>query len=67
MLATVKLHPFKTFTILARNYLTFGYWNEVSATYACHWGIFISEENLFVNAIKLSVVQTAVFHMNIVW
>jgi len=33
---------------------------------ACHLVIFISEESLFVDAIKLSVVQTAVFHLNII-
>jgi len=33
--------------------------------YACHLGMFNSEESLFVDA-KLSVVQTAVFHLNIV-
>jgi len=34
--------------------------------YVCHLGIFIGEESLFAAAIKLSVVQTAVFHLNIV-
>ena len=36
-------------------------------TCACHLVIFISEESLFVDAIKLSVVQTALFHLFIVW
>ena len=36
----------------------------VCTTCACHLLIFISEENLFVDAIKLlSVVQTTVFHL----
>jgi len=38
----------------------------VYTMYACHLGIFISEESLFADAIKLSVVQTALFHLNIV-
>jgi len=32
---------------------------------ACHLVIFVSEESLFVDAIKLSVVQTSAFHLNI--
>jgi len=39
----------------------------IHTTCACHLVIFISEESLFVDAIKLSVVQTAVFHLNIIW
>jgi len=34
---------------------------------ACHIVIFVSEESLFADAIKLSVVQTAIFHLIIVW
>ena len=33
---------------------------------ACHIVIFVSEESLFADAIKLSVVQTAIFHLIIV-
>ena len=39
----------------------------ISATRACHSIIFISEESLFVDAIKLSFIQTAVFHLYIIW
>jgi len=35
----------------------------ICTTCACHLVTFISEKNLFVDAIKLSVVQTAVFHL----
>jgi len=35
-------------------------------TCACHLVIFISEESLFVDAIKSSAVQTAIFHLNTV-
>jgi len=35
-------------------------------TCACHLIIFISEESLFVDAIKLSVVQTAVVHLDMI-
>ena len=36
-------------------------------TCACHLFIFINEESLFAGAIKLSVIQTAVFHLYIIW
>ena len=39
----------------------------ICMTCACHAIIFISEESLFVDANKLSVVQTAVFHLHIIW
>jgi len=39
----------------------------ICTTCAFHLVIFISEKSLFEDAIKLSVVQTAVFHLNIVW
>jgi len=39
---------------------------RISATCVCHLVIFISEESLFVDPIKLSVVQTAVFHLYII-
>jgi len=39
----------------------------ICATFAFQLVIFISEESLFVDAIKLSVVQTAVFHLYIIW
>jgi len=39
----------------------------VCTTCAWHLVIFISEESLFVDAITLSVVQTAVFHLYIIW
>jgi len=39
----------------------------IRTTYACHLVIFISEEiSLFEDSIKLSIVQTTVFHLNIV-
>jgi len=39
----------------------------ICTTCAYHLAISISEESLFVDAVKLSVVQTAVFYMNIIW
>jgi len=38
----------------------------ICATCACHLVIFISEESFFVDTLKLSVVQTAVFHLYII-
>jgi len=37
----------------------------ICTTCACHLVVFIGEEGLFANAIKLSVIQTAVFHLYI--
>ena len=39
----------------------------ICTTCACHLVIFISDESLFADAIKLSVVQTAIFHLYIIW
>ena len=39
----------------------------ICTTCACHLVIFISEDSLFADAIKLSVVQTAVFHLKNIW
>ena len=39
----------------------------IFTTCACHLVIFIGEESLFVDASILSVVQTAVFHLYVIW
>ena len=38
----------------------------ICTTCACHLVSFNSEESLFVDAIKLSVVQTSIFHLYII-